>query len=122
LAVTAVLLFTLAQSYPLMGIELQGLSHSALIESGVAGLIDHDLSPLAFLVFLVSFAAPLFRVAASTYVLASIGTGRRPRHLAIIFRLSERLRPWAMLDVLLLGAARRTDLKSKPRPAACGEL
>jgi paraquat-inducible protein A len=103
LAATAALLFAAAQSYPLIGMELRGLSQSARIESGVVGLIDRGFAPLAVLVLLVSFAAPLFRIAATIYVLASIGMGRRPRHLATIFRLSERLRPWAMLDVFLLG-------------------
>ncbi len=103
MAATAVLLFAVAQSYPLIGMELRGLSQSARIESGVVGLIDRGFSPLAVLVLLVSFAAPLLRIAANTYVLASISVGRRPRHLATIFRLSERLRPWAMLDVFLLG-------------------
>jgi paraquat-inducible protein A len=103
LAVTAIVLFAVAQSYPLIGIELRGLSQSVRIGSGVVGLADHDLLPLAFLVLLVSIAAPLFRVVASIYVLASIGLGRRQRHLATIFRVSQRLRPWAMLDVLLLG-------------------
>ena len=103
LAVTSVLLFTIAQSFPLIGIELQGLSHSVRIDSGVIGLMDHDLSPLALLVLVVSFAAPLIRVAANTYVLASINLNRCPAHLTTVFRVSERLRPWAMLDVLLLG-------------------
>jgi paraquat-inducible protein A len=102
-AVTAVLLFGLAQSYPLIGIEMRGLSQSTRIGSGVVALVEHNLSPLALLVLLVSFAAPLIRIAASIYVLASLSRGRRARHVAVIFRLAERIRPWAMLDVLLLG-------------------
>jgi paraquat-inducible protein A len=103
LAVTAVILFTVAQSSPLIGIELDGLSQTARIGSGVIGLLDQGLSPLAALVLLVSIAAPLFRVLANSYVLASLYIGRSPAYLSTIFRLSERLRPWAMLDVLLLG-------------------
>jgi paraquat-inducible protein A len=103
LAATAVLLFVVAQSDPLIGMELRGLSQSARIESGVVGLIDRGFAPLAVLVLLASFAAPLFRIAANTCVLASISMGWQSRHLAVIFRLSEYLRPWAMLDVLLLG-------------------
>jgi paraquat-inducible protein A len=104
LALTAVVLFALTQSFPLMGIELDGLSQSAGIGSGVVGLFDHGLSPLAVLVLAVSVAAPLFRVLANAYVLANLATHRRPKHLVTVFRLSERSRPWAMLDVLLLGA------------------
>jgi paraquat-inducible protein A len=103
LAVTAVVLFTVAQSSPLIGIELDGLSQTAGIGSGVIGLLDQGLSPLAALVLLVSVVAPLFRVWANSYVLANLYIGRSPAYLSTIFRLSERLRPWAMLDVLLLG-------------------
>jgi paraquat-inducible protein A len=103
LTLTAVVLFALAQSFPLMGIELDGLSQSARIESGVIGLFEHGLSPLAALVLAVSVAAPLFRVLANAYVLANLAMQRQPKHLVTIFRLSERSRPWAMLDVLLLG-------------------
>lgn len=116
LALTAVVLFVLTQSFPLMGIELDGLGQSAGIGSGVVGLFEHGLSPLAVLVLAVSIAAPLFRVLANAYVLANLATRRRPKHLVTIFRLSERSRPWAMLDVLLLGTmiaiAKLQDLAS----------
>jgi paraquat-inducible protein A len=104
LALTAMVLFAIAQSFPLMGIELDGLSQVARIGSGIIGLFDQSLSPLAALVLVVSIAAPLFRIVANAYVLANLALGWQPRHLATVFRLSERLRPWAMLDVLLLGS------------------
>ena len=104
LALTAVVLFALTQSFPLAAIELDGLSQSARIGSGVTGLFDQGLSPVAALVLAVSVAAPLFRILANAYVLVNLAMRRQPKHLATIFRLSERSRPWAMLDVLLLGA------------------
>jgi paraquat-inducible protein A len=104
LAVTALVLFAVAQSFPLMSIELDGLSQTTRIESGIVGLFDHSLSPLAAQVLVVSIVAPLFRIVANAYVLANLALGWRPKHLATVFRLSERLRPWAMLDVLLLGS------------------
>ncbi len=116
LSLTAVVLFALTQSFPLMGIELDGLSQSAGIGSGVVGLFEHGLPPVAALVLAISVAAPLFRVVANAYVLANLATRLRPKHLETIFRLSERLRPWAMLDVLLLGTiiaiAKLQDLAS----------
>lgn len=104
LAVTALMLFALAQFYPLMEIKLQGLSQVARIASGVIGLADHDLSPLALMVLAVSIALPLWRVLATTYVLLALRLPHKPAYLARIFRLSEAVRAWAMLDVYLLGA------------------
>jgi paraquat-inducible protein A len=102
-AITAALLFALAQIYPLLGIEMQGLTNSVRIESGTLGLLDRGLSPLAALVLLVSFAAPIVRIVASAYVLARAGQSKHRANLAWLFRTAERMRPWAMLDVLLLG-------------------
>jgi paraquat-inducible protein A len=103
LALGAGILSVIAQSFPLIGIELDGLSQVAGIGSGIIGLLDHSLLPLAALVLVVSIVAPLFQILANTYVLTRLHLGCCPGHVATIFRLSERLRPWAMLDVLLLG-------------------
>ena len=100
---TAILFFAVMQSFPIMDIELHGLEQAAGIGSGVTGLLDQGLPPLALLVLFASTAAPLFRLLANAHVLTSLRFDRRPGYLATIFRLSEQLRPWAMLDVLLLG-------------------
>jgi paraquat-inducible protein A len=103
LATTALILFALAQSFPLFGIEIQGQSRTAEIVSGAFSLFERGLSPLAGLVLVVGIVAPLLRIMATLYVLTSLHIGRNAVHLAPLFRLSERMRPWAMLDVLLLG-------------------
>jgi paraquat-inducible protein A len=103
LAVTALVLFAVAQSFPLIGIDLDGLRRATGIGSGILELLDNSLSPLAIIVLLVATVAPLLRISANAYVLTRLHRGRRPRHLAAVFRLAEQLRPWAMLDVLLLG-------------------
>jgi paraquat-inducible protein A len=104
LAITAGMLFALAQLFPLMEINLQGLSQAARIASSVIGLAEHDLSPLAAMVLAVSIGVPLFRMLVTTYVLFSLQRAEKPAYLAKLFRVSENLRAWAMLDVYLLGA------------------
>jgi paraquat-inducible protein A len=103
LAVTGVVLFAMVQSFPLIGIELDGLSRTAGIGSSITGLLDHGLPPVAILVLAIAVGAPLFRILALTYVLLRLHLADVPDHVPVIFRLSERLRPWAMLDVLVLG-------------------
>ncbi len=87
-----------------MGIEMEGISHSTRMGAGVEGLADHDLSPLALLVFGVAIAAPLCRILAMMVVLGCLHLRYHSRHLIPLFRLCERLRAWAMLDVFLLGS------------------
>jgi len=103
-AITALFLYIIAQFYPIMSIEMNGLSNSAHIASGIVGLADHDFSFLAILVLGVAIAAPLWRILAVTYVLGCLYLRYPSPYLTRIFRSSERLRAWAMLDVFLLGA------------------
>jgi paraquat-inducible protein A len=104
LSVTALVLFLLANFFPLMAINVGGRGQSVRLGSGVVGLADHHLLPLAIFVLAISILAPLGRVAALGYVLFHLrGTGR-PDHLAPVLRFAERMRPWAMLDVFLIGA------------------
>ena len=104
LAVTVLVLFLLASTFPLMAIEVGGRSQSVRLGSGIVGLADHGLAPLALFVFAISILAPLGRVAALGYVLLRLHRDARPLHLAPILRFAEGMRPWAMLDVFLIGA------------------
>ena len=104
LAATSLILFTLAQLYPLIGIEILGRHNIAHIGSGVQGLADHNLLPLSILVFGIAIAVPLYRIFVMLYVLAGLHFRWNLPYMIALFRLSERLRPWAMLDVFLLGA------------------
>jgi paraquat-inducible protein A len=104
LAITALVLFLLANFSPLMAIDVGGRGQSVRLGSGVAGLADHDLAPLAIFVLAISILAPLGRVVALGYVLFHLRGAGRPHHLAPVLRFAERMRPWAMLDVFLIGA------------------
>ena len=104
LAATALVLFLLAICFPLMAIGVGGRSQSVRLGSEVIGLAEHDLLPLALFVFAISILAPLVRVAALGYVLARHRGMADRRRLAAMLRLAEHLRPWAMIDVFLIGA------------------
>jgi paraquat-inducible protein A len=97
-------MFGLAQFYPLMKMEMEGQSHSTRIATGVAGLVDHDFSSLALLVLTIAIAAPLLRIFSMIWVLGCLHLQHRPAYLTRIFRISEQLRRWEMLDVCLLGS------------------
>lgn len=105
LALTVLIMFLLANFFPLMGIELAGREQSVRLGSGVSGLAAHDLAPLAIFVLILSILAPLGRVVALGLVLVNLRHDRPvPAYLAPLLSWAERLRPWAMLDVFLVGA------------------
>ena len=104
LAVTALVLFSLAYFSPMMAIDIDGRGKSVRLGSGIASLFDDRFAPLALLVLLISVVAPLGRVMTLAYV---VFRARQPKfipHLSFVLRVAERLRPWSMLDVFLVGA------------------
>ncbi len=103
LGLTALILFTLANLSPLMGIELAGRGQSVRLTSGIGGLTGYGMLPLSLFVLLISVVAPLGRVLGLCIVLLALRSGRLGPALARVMWLAERLRSWAMLDVLLVG-------------------
>ncbi len=103
LGLTALVLFAAANAFPLIAIEVAGRGQSVVLSSGVGGLAEHDLAPLAAFVLGISVVAPLGRIVAMSVVL--LGLRRPGPHpgLAVLLRLAEKARPWAMLDVFLVG-------------------
>ena len=104
LIATALILFALANLFPLMAIKVAGRGQSVHLVSAVTGLVDHDYAPLASFVFLIAILAPLAQTALLGYVLMRVRGPARDPHLALLLRIADRMRPWAMLDVFLIGA------------------
>lgn len=105
-ALTGAALLALIAFTPLMAVHIQGNDREGLVTTGIEALSDQGMWPLALLVGLLVLVVPTARVAGVALVLARLHGGRRPDHpqrLARLFALTETLRPWAMLDVFLLG-------------------
>ena len=101
--VAGLILFLLANAFPLMTFELEGRSDSNQLISGVIDLFSQGMWELATLVFLTSILAPLVYLCGMLYVLGPLRVGRRPPGLAAVFKFVCRLRSWAMLEVYTLG-------------------
>jgi paraquat-inducible protein A len=110
-AITAAILLLLTNTFPLFDITLAGDRRSGIIATGVTALLNRGggISAVGLLVGLIAVAIPAISVVLLMFVLVQLypsagGRGRPPRALAVIWRAAVRLRPWAMLDVFLLGA------------------
>ena len=71
--------------------------------SGPVALEQKGFWPLAVAVLVTTLGAPLARLLALAYVLGALRLKRPPRHLYAVFRWSEWLDTWAMVEVFLLG-------------------
>lgn len=103
LTVGAVILFVLANVFPLVGLELKGQHNAVTLVGAVQALRAQGMSAVAALVFLTTIVFPAAELAAITYMLLPLKMGRRPPGLAMVFRLVEAVRPWGMVEVFVLG-------------------
>lgn len=99
----AAVLFAAAHVFPFMSMNLQGREQVMTLLSGVEALYREGMAPLALLVLLTATVVPGLKLASGLWVLLPLRLGRRAPGAAMLFRLIEELRPWAMMEVYLLG-------------------
>ncbi len=104
LAVCALVLFWLANAYPLVGMHVNGNSRETTLVGAALGLYAQGYATLAALVFLTTVAAPLLQVTALLYVLIPLRRGRSARGQRAMIRILTRVRPWSFMEVFMLGA------------------
>lgn len=103
LAATSLILFVLANVYPLLRLNIAGRVQTGLIITGVQELYAQGFWEISGLVLAVTIVAPLFRILSVFYVLAPLQLNRRAPGAAFVFRMVEVLHPWAMTEVFMLG-------------------
>ena len=64
----------------------------------------NGLIPLSAMTAISLFIFPLLQIAGTLYVLVPLLYGRRAQYFAAAMHALQRLRPWSMLEVFLLGA------------------
>jgi paraquat-inducible protein A len=103
LTLAALILLFVAHAFPFMTFKLEGRAETSTILTGVMRLYDMGMWPLAAVVLLTASLVPLVWLISMAYVLLPIRLGRLPWGVARLFRITEMLRPWAMMEVYLLG-------------------
>ena len=99
----AAILFLIANFYPLLELDVQGLSRTTTFTGAALTLMREDMLPLGLVVWATSVWAPGLVIAITLYILLAV---RFHRHLPLLRPLLAWLsliRPWGMLDVFMLG-------------------
>lgn len=104
LSVTGLILFILANLFPLLALELSGRHEELTLIQGTLVFVDQGQWMLAVLVFLTSLLFPLLRLLGLLYVLLPLHLRRSPPLLGPMFRLTQAFSPWSMAEIFLLGA------------------
>lgn len=106
LAISATILMIAAVSFPFLDLDVAGNHNATSVVGAIMAFNDGLSVPLAIAVAFFIVILPLTRLSALIYALVPVIAGRRPKSGArAAFRLAERLRPWAMAEIFMVGVA-----------------
>jgi paraquat-inducible protein A len=104
LTLAAFVLFLLANTTPVVAIEVAGNRSSTSLLGTVVELYHQGVVGVAVIVFLTGFVAPAADLLALLYALFALAARRSFRALPGAVRLLVVLRPWSMVEIFMLGA------------------
>ncbi len=103
LTITGMVLFVLANSFPFLSMKIEAQVQESTLLTGIKELYAQGMWEIALLVLLTTIVVPFVQLTGMLYVLLPIKFNRRPWMLAPIFRLVQRIQPWSMMEVFMLG-------------------
>jgi len=116
LLLTALLVLVIANSYPLATLNYQGLWQSATFFDAVRMTWETGYPEVALMTVAVGFVLPLTHLLLLLWVFFWFTASRRPPGFEQVLAWIDRLKPWCMIPVLLIGvlvsAVKLADLAS----------
>jgi paraquat-inducible protein A len=102
MALTGLILFIVANSFPFLAIQKAGLSQDTTLITGILELYRGKMYLVALLVLVTTLAVPLLELCSLLYVFVPLRLGRRPQHVAAVWRCLSMVRAWSMMEVFML--------------------
>ena len=99
----AIVLFVIANSFPIIGLNIQGQVIQTSLFHTAQTLWNDGMRSVGTLVFVTTILMPALQLLALTYLLLPLRLGRTPSHFAFVFRMLQAVKPWGMVEVLMLG-------------------
>lgn len=105
LVFAAVVLLIPANVYPVMTVIRFGQGAPDTILSGILHLIEGGMWGLAMIVFFASIVVPVLKLVVLSLLLVTVqkGTAWRPRDRTLLYRVTEVVGAWSMVDIFLVG-------------------
>ncbi|MFO1145703.1 MAG: paraquat-inducible protein A [Rhodospirillales bacterium] len=100
---TALILLIIANSFPFLTMRVQGLEQSSHLLSGAIDLFGQGMWEVSLAVIGFVFVAPLVKIITGLLVVGPLAYGRGFPRAEMLYRLFDRLHPWAMTEIFLLG-------------------
>lgn len=103
LALAALILFALSNSFPLLQFSLGGRDDTTYLIAGIAQLFAQNAPILASVVLATTLIAPLLQILLLIYIYLPLSLDRRPVGFVYALRAVQAILPWSMLEIFLLG-------------------
>jgi len=103
LTLAALVVFAIANAYPVASMAVGGMTRSATLLDAVAATWRQGHAAVALMSALSAFAVPLLQLLVLAWTLLPLASGRRPPGFVLAVRMLDWLRPWSMVPVFLLG-------------------
>lgn len=102
-SITAAVLFVIANAFPIVTVSADGLHNSTTLIGAAGALIRDGIVSVALLVFTTAFLMPALQIVGLLYLTVPLSLGFLPPGLPLPFRLIHLVRPWAMIEVFMMG-------------------
>ncbi len=102
--VAAAVVFAFANAFPLLELDARGIISSATLYDTAHELHEAGMTSVALLVFATAILFPALALGAYLYILVPLKLGQVPEGLGTAYRFLHLMRPWAMVEVFMLGA------------------
>jgi paraquat-inducible protein A len=103
LTIAGLVLFFIANAYPLLTFRLEAQAQETTLISGVMALYDQGMWIVAGVVFFTSILVPLLQLMVMLYVILPLKLNQLPWGLPFLFRIVHAFKPWGMMEVFMLG-------------------
>lgn len=103
ITVAALVMFIIAQSFPIIELDANGILSTSSLFGAIAVLWRDDMQIIAAMVFCATVLFPLTEMLALLYVLLPVRRGVIPPGFTRVLRTIQFVRPWGMLEVFMLG-------------------
>ncbi len=103
LAVTAAILFAIANTVPMLGLSVLGREASTTVFGGVLAMWRDGREVVATLVLFTAVTAPALEIACLLAVSLAVRRPPAARWAGRLLRFYEILREWSMTEIMLLG-------------------
>lgn len=103
LVLAATVLFIVANCYPILTIEIQGVGNATNLYGAVSALWDQEMFLVSLLVFITTILVPAIELSIMIFLLLPIRLRYVPDGIPLVLRTLKRIKPWGMVEVFMLG-------------------